>query len=78
MQAGMELAKDDDSPDALAQAEFTQSLQPLPSAAQLWAVRQKKLSLEDIKLRQRERGDICAVYVHISSRRFRDPIYVHS
>ena len=56
---GMELVQDDDLSVTLTQCEFAQSLEPLPTISQLWAARQKPLSLEDMKLRRCKRGECC-------------------
>ena len=55
---GMELVLESDFPATLAQDEFARNLKPLPTSPQLWAARQKTLSIEDIKLRQSKLGEL--------------------
>ena len=56
---GVELVHDNDLSVTPTRDEFTQNLRPLPTTPQLWAARQKTLSLEDMKLRQCELGELC-------------------
>ena len=48
-----------DVPVTLTQDEFARNSEPLPTSPQLWAGRQKTLSIEDIKLRQCKLGELC-------------------
>ena len=57
--AGMELARGGDFSATETQDKFAKNLQPLPGSPQLWATRQKTLSVEDIKLRQCALYEIC-------------------
>ena len=59
LHVGAELAQRSDFSVAVAQDGCTKSLQPLPTSPQLWAARQKKLSMEDTKLRQCKPGGLC-------------------
>ena len=55
----MEPAQVGDFSATFAQGEVAKLLQPLPTSAQLWAARQKTVSMEDIKLRRRKPAELC-------------------
>ena len=58
MRAGMELAQERDFWVSLTPDECAKKLLPLPTSPQLRAARQKKLPIEDIKLRQCKLGEL--------------------
>ena len=58
MHVGMELVQERDFSATLTQDEFTRNLNPLPTPTQLYTARQKKLSIEDIQLRQFKPGKL--------------------
>ena len=58
MHVGMELVRGSDFSATLTQDEFARNLKPLLISPQLWADRQKTLSIQEIKLRQRKLGEL--------------------